>query len=329
MYRGTVKPSDRIDLFALYISFFPALIAGPIVRYIDVYRDLADRRIQLDNWALGLQRFAIGLAKKVMLADPLGLMADKVMSIPTDDIHMVWAWIGILCYALQIFYDFSSYSDMAIGLGRVFNFRFLENFRFPYSADSMQDFWRRWHISLSSWLRDYVYIPLGGSRVSPMRTYVNVWIIFLLCGLWHGASWSFVLWGAWHGLGLTIERAGLNRLLVKLPYIFRNLWVWLFVIIGWVWFRSPDLSYALQYLKVMFIGNNASFWMHLPAYQTISISWALSVVVGLIFSYVGPNQFFSRRKSTWFGLLATLMVFLITWAFAVTSTFSPFIYFRF
>ena len=295
-----------------------------------MYLDLEDRSIKLNNWAIGMQRFAVGLAKKVMIADPMGQVADSVMSLPPTEINMFWAWIGIFCYALQIFYDFSSYSDMAIGLGRVFNLKFLENFLFPYSADSIQDFWRRWHISLSSWLRDYVYIPLGGSRVNKFRTNINVWIVFLLCGLWHGASWNFVIWGAWHGIALTIERIGFKKVLSSLPYFVRNLWVWLIVLVGWVWFRAPTLDYAIGYLHTLFIGNNISFWVHLEAYQNISISSIIILLVGFLFCYQAPNLFFAKNKNSWcIGILGSVILFLLAWTFAVTSTFSPFIYFRF
>lgn len=328
-YRGTIVPSRRPDLFALYIAFFPALIAGPVVRYIDVEADLTNRRLDLTNMAEGLQRFVMGLTKKVLLADPLGLMADKVMSLPPSEIHAVWAWIGIVSYALQIFYDFSSYSDMAIGLARFFNLKLPENFRLPYSATGMQDFWRRWHISLSTWLRDYVYIPLGGSRCGTARTYRNVWTVFLLCGLWHGAGWPFVIWGAWHGLGLTLERLGLAKILERLPYALQNLYVWLFFLAGWVWFRSPDVSYALGYFKALVGLTDANFWMHQDALLTLSLLWLESLFAGLILSYEAPNALLSKLKNSWTGVILTLVLFLVTWAFATTSTFSPFIYFRF
>lgn len=329
VYRSDVEPSKRIDLFALYIAFFPALIAGPIVRYIDVYTDLQNRKLILANWSQGLMRFVIGLTKKVLIADPLGYMADKVMSIGANEIHPVWAWIGIICYSLQIFYDFSSYSDMAIGLGKVFNLNIPENFKFPYAANSMREFWHRWHISLSSWLKDYVYIPLGGSRKGILRSYLNLWIVFVLCGLWHGAGWPFIVWGAWHGLGLTIERLGFCKLLDKMPYVLRNLWVWLFFIIGWVFFRAPDLAYAKDYLKAMFIGNDANFWLHANAYLAISIMLIESLIVGFIFSYELPNKLIAKLKHSNTGVILCLCLFVIAWAFATTSTFSPFIYFRF
>lgn len=330
VYRGNVPAQTKLSRLALYISFFPQLIAGPIVRYVDVYLDLDNRKLDWNNCFYGFQRFAVGLAKKVLIADPMGLMADKVFSIPPSELSFLWAWIGIVCYGLQIFYDFSAYSDMAIGLGRVFNLHFLENFKYPYGADSVQDFWRKWHISLSSWLRDYVYIPLGGSRISPFRTLCNVWIVFLLCGIWHGAEWTFVIWGIWHGFGLTIERLGFSKVLQRMPYVLRNLWVFLFVSIGWAFFRSPDVAYSFDFIKTMlFLGNQPSFWDALPAYEHLTISWLLSLVVGILFAYPRINMFISSMKSTRLIGVLSFLLFVFAYIFAVTSTFSPFIYFRF
>lgn len=329
VYRGTVTAQKKFTYLALYIAFFPQLIAGPIVRYVDICHDITNRNLNWNNCALGLQRFGVGLAKKVLIADPMGFMADKIFALPVGEISCLWAWIGIVCYGLQIFYDFSAYSDMAIGLGKFFNFHFLENFKYPYSSDSIQDFWRRWHISLSSWLRDYVYIPLGGNRVSQARTMINVWIVFLLCGFWHGASWSFVIWGAWHGFGLTIERLGFIKILSRLPYLVRNLWVWLFVLSGWVFFRSPDFSYAVQYLKIMFLGSSVDFWSVIPAYEQLTYSWLLSLMVGVIVAYPGINNYFIQRKNNFYVRVLSLLIFGLAYCFAVTSTFSPFIYFRF
>ena len=206
VYRKEVEAQYSLARLALYISLFPQLVAGPIVRYSTICNELNDRSLQLDNVYEGLVRFCIGLAKKVFIADSMGYVADQIFVEQVGTIPQLWAWVGCIAYTLQIYYDFSAYSDMAIGLGRVFNFHFLENFDFPYSATSIKDFWRRWHISLSSWLRDYLYIPLGGNRISAVRTYLNQFIVFFLCGLWHGASWNFAVWGVWHGSGLILER---------------------------------------------------------------------------------------------------------------------------
>ncbi|HEV3141305.1 MAG TPA: MBOAT family O-acyltransferase, partial [Vicinamibacterales bacterium] len=191
---------------ALYMLLFPQLIAGPIIRYREIADQLARRLVTLDTFAYGVRRFIVGLAKKVLIANVVAPTADAMFGMPIDRLSAAHAWLGLVCYTLQIYFDFSGYSDMAIGLGAMFGFRFPENFHWPYVAASVQEFWRRWHMSLSSWFRDYLYVPLGGSRLSPARTYVNLVAVFFLCGLWHGASWNFVVWGLWHGLFLVIER---------------------------------------------------------------------------------------------------------------------------
>src|SRR5947208_3765821 len=196
---------------ALYLLLFPQLIAGPIIRYRDIADQLARRTVRLDDFAYGVRRFVIGLAKKVLIANVVAGPADAIFGMPAAQLSAAHAWLGIVCYTLQIYFDFSGYSDMAIGLGRMFGFRFPENFRWPYIAASVQEFWRRWHISLSTWFRDYLYVPLGGNRVPPARTYRNLVTIFFLCGLWHGASWNFVLWGLWHGAFLVVERVAAHR----------------------------------------------------------------------------------------------------------------------
>ena len=201
---------------ALYLLLFPQLIAGPIIRYRDIADQLARRVVTLDDFACGVRRFVIGLAKKVLIANVVAGPADRIFAMPFAQLSAAHAWLGVVCYTLQIYFDFSGYSDMAIGLGRMFGFRFPENFRWPYIADSVQEFWRRWHMSLSTWFRDYLYVPLGGNRVSPGRTYVNLVTVFFLCGLWHGASWNFVIWGLWHGAFLVIERA--TRRVRPLPH---------------------------------------------------------------------------------------------------------------
>ena len=329
IYRGSIRPCERLTSFALYISFFPALIAGPIVRYIDVQRDLGDRSIRPENWYCGLQRFFIGLAKKVLIADPLGFMADQVMAVPASEVHIAWAWIGIICYAMQIYFDFSSYSDMAIGLGRVFNFHFLENFNYPYSAKTLQDFWRRWHISLSSWLRDYVYIPLGGSRRGTVRTFINVWIVFLLCGLWHGASWNFVAWGAWHGMGLTAERLGWSKLTEKFPDLLRVSGVFVFVLLGWVLFRTNDMIHAWAYMKALVGLNDANFWLLGGAYDALTLSWLFSLIAGVAISQESVCRFLNTFIVGWIREFLVAALALLSWIVALSSNFSPFIYFRF
>ena len=206
VYRRDASAQKSPVHAALYLLLFPQLIAGPIIRYRDIADQLARRIVTLDDFAYGVRRFVIGLAKKVLIANIVAGPADKIFALPFAELSTAHAWLGLSCYTLQIYFDFSGYSDMAIGLGRMFGFHFPENFRWPYISDTVQEFWRRWHISLSTWFRDYLYVPLGGNRVSPARTYVNLVTIFFLCGLWHGASWNFAIWGLWHGLFLVIER---------------------------------------------------------------------------------------------------------------------------
>src|SRR5262245_5148881 len=235
---------------ALYLLLFPQLIAGPIIRYRDLADQLALRRVTLDDVAYGVRRFIIGLGKKVLVANVVAGPVDKIFAMPFAQLSAAHAWLGIVCYTLQIYFDFSGYSDMAIGLGRMFGFRFPENFRWPYVAASVQEFWRRWHISLSTWFRDYLYIPLGGNRVSPARRYRNLVTVFFLCGLWHGASWNFVIWGLWHGTFLVIERVASSGERRGRPFL-SHVYTLVVVMIGWVFFRADTLSHAVAFLGAM------------------------------------------------------------------------------
>ena len=249
--RGTVAPQRNAVSYAMYKSLFPQLIAGPIVRYADVAHEVKQRSVDRAMFASGVERFIIGLGKKMILANPAALPADRIFDLPAAALTPGLAWLGAACYALQIYFDFSGYSDMAIGLGRMFGFHFLENFRYPYAARSVTDFWRRWHISLSSWFRDYVYIPLGGNRQGELRMYLNLMTVFFLCGLWHGASWNFVAWGLFHGAFLVIERMGLGKLLASLPAAFGHVYTLAVVLVGWVFFRAETLGQAIEFLRAM------------------------------------------------------------------------------
>ena len=252
VHRGTVRAQrNPLDL-GLYIALFPQLIAGPIVRYHDIAAEIVRRRVTSADFAAGAERFLYGLAKKVLLANPLGLVADKIFALPAAELSPSLCWLGALCYTFQIYYDFSGYSDMAIGLGRMFGFHFLENFNYPYIARSIREFWRRWHISLSTWFRDYLYIPLGGNRHGAVRTGANLLLVFLLCGLWHGASWTFLIWGVYHGFFLVLERVpAVRRLLDRLPAPLQHAYVLLVVLVGWVFFRADTFAHALAYLQAM------------------------------------------------------------------------------
>lgn len=251
VYSGKVKVQTNLLKFALFKAFFPQLIAGPIVRYVDVHDQIDHRVTSVDDFAYGVRRFVMGLGKKVILANTLGQVADNIFALPPHQNTMATAWIGAICYAFQIYFDFSGYSDMAIGLARMFGFRFKENFDFPYISKSISEFWRRWHISLSSWFKDYLYIPLGGNRRG--NVYINLLIVFLVTGLWHGAAWNFIVWGLWHGLFQIFERVLKKKnFSITIPKFISWVYTSLVVLIGWVLFRASTLTEAVDYLKVMF-----------------------------------------------------------------------------
>jgi alginate O-acetyltransferase complex protein AlgI len=331
---------------ALYLLLFPQLIAGPIIRYRDLADQLARRVVTLDDFAGGVQRFIIGLSKKVLIANIVAGPADKIFSMPFAELSPAHAWLGVVCYTLQIYFDFSGYSDMAIGLGRMFGFRFPENFRWPYIADSVQAFWRRWHISLSTWFRDYLYIPLGGNRVSVARRYVNLVIVFFLCGLWHGASWNFVIWGLWHGSFLVLERVTSNRRdrgtravgsgVLAWP-IWPHVYTLVVVMIGWVFFRADTLPGAIVFLKAMAGATTAAPTAYTVSWYLTPELW-LALVAGAIGSTPWvpalAGQMAARRPAAAWGVSllssATLTALLVASIMHVAArTYNPFIYFRF
>jgi len=251
VYRRDVRVQKNVVDYALYHSFFPQLLAGPIARYRGMASQMIRRRVMLEGFRAGMERFIIGLGKKVLIANQLGPLADQVFNLPLARLSSPAAWLGITCYTLQIYFDFSGYSDMAIGIGRMFGFNTPENFNYPYIARSVREFWRRWHITLSEWFRDYLYIPLGGNRGSSYKTYFNLIVVFLLCGLWHGASWTFIVWGMWHGLFLAFERTKPGSKLSRLG-ILSHLYTCFVFVLGWVFFRSADMAQAINYLRAMF-----------------------------------------------------------------------------
>jgi alginate O-acetyltransferase complex protein AlgI len=332
---------------ALYLLLFPQLIAGPIIRYRDIADQLARRVTSIDDFAYGVRRFVIGLAKKVLIANVVAGPADKVFALPANELSTGHAWLGIVCYTLQIYFDFSGYSDMAIGLGRMFGFRFPENFRWPYVATSVTAFWRRWHISLSTWFRDYLYIPLGGNRVSPARRYVNLVTVFFLCGLWHGASWNFVIWGLWHGTFLVIERLAQSR--NQLPDrpmtrppdsgvlawpIWPHLYTMAIVMIGWVFFRADTLGGAIAFLRSLAGVTPAvpspytvawfltpELWLALAAGAIGSTPW-----VPALAARIDAGRGWAVPLLNTAALAALLMLSIMSVA---ARTYNPFIYFRF
>lgn len=334
VHRGQA-PVQRNPLdLALYISLFPQLIAGPIVRYGGIAGQLRERVIDAQGFAQGVERFTIGLAKKMMIANPAGAIADSIFAVAAEDLSSPVAWLGIVCYSIQIYFDFSGYSDMAIGLGRMFGFRFPENFNYPYVSSSITEFWRRWHISLSSWFRDYLYIPLGGNRVSLGRTYANLLIVFVLCGFWHGASWNFLIWGLAHGALLVLERSGFSKVLDRLPAVIRRGYVLLAVMVAWVFFRAETLPEAFVYLGAMFGSGNSGVGNPIGFYVN---SWTLIVLfAGVIGS--GPFVPWIRGEAStrlgaayasgiWVTLISVLL--LGSLMFMAAGTYNPFIYFRF
>jgi alginate O-acetyltransferase complex protein AlgI len=327
---------------ALYLLLFPQLIAGPIIRYRDIAGQLARRAVGLDDFAYGVRRFIIGLAKKILIANLVAGTADAVFGMPSIQLTAGHAWLGIVCYTLQIYFDFSGYSDMAIGLGRMFGFRFPENFRYPYVASTVQDFWRRWHISLSSWFRDYLYVSLGGNRVSSARMYGNLVTVFLLCGLWHGASWNFVIWGGFHGLFLVIERVGLADRVRRLWAPLQHVYLLLIVMVGWVFFRADTLPAAAAFLRAMaglsraVPTQYAVAWYITPELCVALIAGAIGsmpVVPALarwrehVLAYQRPMALAWMVSAA--NTMALVLLLIASIMQVAAQTYNPFIYFRF
>ena len=337
VYRSQAQAQKSFWRILLYISFFPQLIAGPIVKYKDIAREIADRRVTAEGAALGLRRFLFGLGKKVLIANTLAVAADHIFAQDPGVLNAPAAWLGVIAYTLQIYYDFSGYSDMAIGLGRMFGFHFLENFDFPYLALSVREYWRRWHISLSSWFRDYVYIPLGGNRKGKVRTGLNKFLVFFLTGLWHGANWTYAVWGIYHGLFSLMEEMAPG--IRKLPRAVGHVYAMLQVILGFVIFRSDSLAYAMGYYKSMFTGFDLSpaanllFLRELTPFFLLVFAAAVLLcapVSGLALRLRAGNTRTvpERLEQTALFVLAFLV---LLWCLIRLSggSYNPFIYFRF
>lgn len=340
VYRSQVKAQTNFVRLGTYIALFPQLIAGPIIRYHEIEPQLNQRDFSWENLYQGIQRFCLGLARKILIANQLALIADDIFARAPGTITSATAWLGALVYALQIYYDFAGYSDMAIGLGRMFGFRFPENFNFPYLATSIRDFWRRWHITLSAWFKDYLYIPLGGNRKGKGRTYLNLYIVFFLTGLWHGASWTFVVWGLMHGTLMVVERLGFDRLLEKSYQPLRHLYTLLMVVVAWVFFRADSLDYAVTFVGHMFSfqGGGLSPFM---AYYRQPLYWVVGIIALLgatpLFDWLNRqwktavcngNRCMSHLRY-WSVMIGMVAVLFISCCFLVTGGYNPFIYFRF
>ncbi|MCD6346868.1 MAG: MBOAT family protein [Bacteroidales bacterium] len=337
VYRGVHAPLRRLPDYALYIILFPQLIAGPIVRFHEIADQIVDRSHQenADNRLLGLFRFIIGLAKKVLIANTLGEQVDAVFALPGDSLGTGVAWIGIIAYSFQIYYDFAGYSDMAIGIGRMIGFKFPENFNNPYISQNITEFWRRWHMTLSRWMKDYLYIPLGGSRVkTSRRLYFNLWIVFLISGLWHGAAWNFIVWGAFHGLFLVLDRLFLVKLGKRIGKIPSVIFTYLITLVGWVLFRAESFVQIRDYLHAMFSWHPAGYHLN-PG-----LEFWFFIVLGAFFAFFAigrgiedwQNRFLSEPTTTKayiYRSLASVVILLLCIGFITSSGFNPFIYFRF
>ncbi|MGO4348469.1 MBOAT family protein [Paenibacillus sp. MCAF9] len=327
VYRGTAKAQRNWIDFGTFVALFPQLVAGPIVQYSTIAEQLRHRTVNIELFAEGVRRFIIGLAKKVLLANNIGLLWNTISSTGADTMPALTAWLGIIAFAFQIYFDFSGYSDMAIGLGMMFGFRFNENFNRPYTAQSITDFWRRWHISLSTWFRDYVYIPLGGNRKGPWIQLRNIMIVWLLTGFWHGASWNFLLWGLYFGVVLVFEKWFGLKLLQRMPAWVRHMYALLLILIGWVFFAFDDLGNMGTYFAAMFGANDQPLWNNETLYllYTNAILLVLLVLASLPKRKLKENR--SMRPVLQLGWHALL--FFMSVAYLVDATFNPFLYFRF
>ncbi|MCI6693337.1 MAG: MBOAT family protein [Clostridium sp.] len=332
VYKGKVTPQKNLVKFSLYLLMFPQLVAGPIVKYSDIEKQIDYRKINIIKFGQGVERFIIGLAKKVIIANNLGLIWDEIKLVNIESLSLFSAWIGIIAFTLQIYFDFSGYSDMAIGLGKMFGFDFLENFNYPYISKSITEFWRRWHISLGSWFKEYLYIPLGGNRSGKLIQFRNIIIVWLTTGLWHGASWNFVVWGLYFGFILYFEKIFLKKILEKLPKIICNLYTMIIVIIGWVFFDSNNLTSAVEYIKVMFGLGNVNYDSLGKYLFSTNI---LLILISIVMSTNIINKLIEQIKKTYkskdliFIVFIKTMIFIISIAYLVSETYNPFLYFRF
>jgi alginate O-acetyltransferase complex protein AlgI len=345
VYRGEIPATRNFLNFAAFVTLFPHFIAGPIVRYRNLAQQFQQRTISLETFSAGCVRFVLGLGKKTLIANTVAVPVERIFALPSGQMTPALAWLGVCAYAIQIYYDFSGYSDMAIGLGQMMGFRFPENFNYPYSAQSIQDFWRRWHMTLSSFLRDYLYIPLGGSRGPAWRVYLNLLLVFFVCGLWHGAQWTFVVWGLFHGFFLIVERLGGSRVLDRCPFALRNVYVVSVVLASWVLFRSHSFAQAISFFRSLAGRGGAMVKLAPRIDDLLTPMVAAAILVGAIMSYpVLPairriRDRVAENSQRWAGfshlswaaakliVLAGTMVLSLVSIF--TGTYNPFIYFRF
>lgn len=333
VYRGKVAAQHNPVTFGAYVSMFPQLIAGPIVRYSDVEKQLQNRSFSLEKFGDGVMWFLQGLGKKVLIANNIGSVYENIAALGASDTSVLTAWIGCFAYTMQIYFDFGGYSDMAIGLGKMLGFDFIRNFDYPYVSKSVSEFWRRWHISLSSWFKEYVYIPLGGNRCSTGKAIRNLLIVWGLTGLWHGAAWNFIFWGLYYGVILIAEKYVLKSAIERLPAFFQHVYTLVLVMFGWVLFFSPSLGSAISYLGTMF-GVGGAGLVDLTGWFYLKSTFLLG-----IFAAVASTPVIYRRFSRWLktettykqvlGIAAYAAIFVICTAYLVNATYNPFLYFRF
>lgn len=331
VYKGELKAQKNIIYFGCYVTMFPQLIAGPIVQYSDIEKQLSERKVTSDGFVYGIRMFIKGLCKKVLFANTIGAVYTEIMGLgDIRELSVATAWIAVICYTLQIYFDFSGYSDMAIGLGKMFGFDFVQNFNFPYKADSIKDFWRRWHISLSTWFRDYVYIPLGGNRKGTLRAFFNTLVVWALTGMWHGAAWNFIAWGAFYGILLIIEKYLLSDILEKIPSFIRHIGTMIVVMLGWVFFSSETLGDALTLIGSM-VGLNSNALLDSQAMYYLSCyGFAIAVMSLSSFGFFESVPEIRNKKLSR-GLLTAgyAAAFVLCIAYLISETYNPFLYFRF
>lgn len=340
VYRGRTSPAKSIVDFAAYMLLFPQIIAGPIIRYVDVAEQLRGRIYSTDKFFEGIRRFSIGLAKKILIANTMSGVANAIFYLhEVRELSLPMAWLGIVVYGMQIYFDFSGYSDMAIGLAKMLGFDFLENFNKPYIATSVTDFWRRWHISLSTWMREYLYIPLGGNRVGVFRMYMNLWIVFLISGLWHGAAWNFVVWGAFHGLFLVIDKLFLLKLSARIPRVINIFSTFVVLMVSWTFFRIENIGSSFKFIGRMFDFSSFAWpvairWTEVLDYRAVTV-----LVIALFICFFPATKIYQKianhfKTSSGFGITLTnatytIVLFILSFMSLVNAYFNPFIYFRF
>lgn len=323
VYRGKIVPEKNIINFAAFVTLFPQLIAGPIVKYTDINKEISRRVITKDNVEVGIEKFILGLGRKVLIANNIGMLWTEVEGIGFENISTRLAWLGIISFGLQIYFDFSGYSLMAIGLGKMLGFNFPENFNYPYISRSISEFWRRWHITLGSWFKEYVYIPLGGNRKGKVRVTFNLFIVWALTGLWHGASYNFLLWGLFFFLLISIEKLGLINFLNK-HRVFSHIYTIVLLLIGWTLFAITDFNGICEYLSKLFLYSNGEEWIYYLR------NYGVSLIIAIIFSLPLVSMFYKKIDNfKWIKTIILMGIFIISVAYLVDATYNPFLYFRF